>query len=125
MSDERKLGLLERLAKHAYDQHRFIPGVGFDEALPEWEGLDQWARDSWLAEVGDLFHVDDLYQPQVQGDRPLVDSSTRRWGALGILEHDVGALALTEDDARDLLNLQLNTLGPLDRVELTLTRRQA
>lgn len=125
MSDDRELGLLERLAKHAYDQHRFLPGVGFDDNLPEWEGLDQWARDSWLADVADVFHDDELHQPKPQGDRPLIDTKLRRWGALGVLEMETGTLGATEDAIRMFLNLQLNTLGPLDRAELTLTRRQA
>lgn len=123
MSNDRDLGLLERLAKHAYDQHRFLPGVGFDETLPEWEGLADWQRGSWLADVADVFHDDELHQPKPQGDRAMIDTSLRRFGALGGVELDLGIVAMTEDDVRAFVNLQLNTLAPLDRAQITLYRR--
>lgn len=122
-SPELPRDLIVRVARSLYVQHRFIPGQGDDESLPDWEHLAEWQQESWIAEAGDLFHPDELRQPQRQGDRPLIDVRLRRWGALGIVEQDSGSLANREDDVRWFLDLQLNTLGPLDKCELTLTRR--
>lgn len=124
MKEIERSDLIERVARAMYVQHRFVPGVGDDETLPAWEDLDQWKRDAWIAEAGDLFHWDELQQPRPQGDRAPIDTKLRRWGAAGELEMETATAGDSEDAIRMFVNLQLNTLGPLDRCELTLTRRR-
>lgn len=122
-SPEQPRELIVRVARSLYVQHRFIPGQGDDETLPEWEDLAEWQQEAWITEAGDLFHPDPLHQPGRQGDRPPIYVHLRRFGALGVMELDSAAVSSTEDEVRWFLDLQLNTLGPNDRCELSLTRQ--